>query len=106
MCSNNYRSGRINRNIRRKEMNPSRKSKNEPGPDSAGQSGDTQQISDTASADSESVEELFEEGNTFEADAVQGVENAKDADVSEVTTREVPEDDVPGEYLDDDEHVA
>jgi hypothetical protein len=34
------------------------------------------------------------------------VENAKDADVSEVTTREVPEDDVPGEYLDEDEHVA
>ena len=76
------------------------------GPDSAGQSGDTQQISDTASADSESVEELAEEGNAFEADAVDGVENAKDADVSEVTTREVPEDDVPGEYLDNDEHVA
>jgi hypothetical protein len=37
---------------------------------------------------------------------VRGVENAKDADVSEVVTREVPEDDVPGEYLDDDEHVA
>jgi hypothetical protein len=80
--------------------------RNELGADSAGQSGDTQQISDSASADSESVEELAEEGNAFEADAVYGVENAKDADVSEVTTREVPEDDVPGEYLDDDEHVA
>ena len=76
------------------------------GPDSAGQSGDIQQISGTADADSESVEELLEEGNAFEAEAVAGVENAKDADVSEVTTREVPEDDVPGEYLDDDEHVA
>jgi hypothetical protein len=76
------------------------------GPDSAGQAGDIQQISGTADADSESVEELLEEGNTFEADVVEGVENAKDADVSEVTTREVPEDDVPGEYLDDDEHVA
>ena len=85
----------------------SRKSKrDELGADSAGQSGDTQQISDTASADSESVEELAEEGNAFEADAVYGVENAKDADVSEVVTHEVPEDDVPGEYLDDDEHVA
>jgi hypothetical protein len=52
------------------------------------------------------VEELLEEGNAFEADAVLGVENAKDPDVSEVTTREVPEDDVPAEYLDDDEHVA
>lgn len=76
------------------------------GPDSAGQSGDTQQISDTAGADSESVEELAEEGNAFEAEAVYGVENAKDADVSEVVTHEVPEDDVPGEYLDDDEHLA
>lgn len=76
------------------------------GPDSAGQSGDTQQISAAAAADSESVEELAEEGNAFEADAVYGVENAKDADVSEVITHEVPEDDVPGEYLDDDEHVA
>jgi hypothetical protein len=80
--------------------------RDELGPDSAGQSGDTQQLSDTASADSESVEELVEEGNAFEADAVDGVENAKDPDVSEVTTREVPEDDVPGEYLDNDEHVA
>ena len=73
---------------------------------SAGQSGDIQQLSDIASADSESVEELAEEGNAFEAAAVDGVENAKDADVSEVTTREVPEDDVPEEYLNDDEHVA
>ena len=76
------------------------------GPDSAGQSGDIQQLSNRADADSESVEELLEEGNTFEAEAVAGVENAKDADVSEVTTHEVPEDDVPEEYLDNDEHVA
>ena len=88
-------------------MNKRKKSnRDELGPDSAGQSGDTQQITNTAGADSESVEELAEEGNAFEADAVFGVENAKDADVSEVTTHEVPEDDVPGEYLDDDEHVA
>src|SRR5437764_14845958 len=73
---------------------------NELGPDSAGQSGDIQQIPNVADADSESVEELIEEGNAFEADAVYGVENAKDADVSEVTTRQVPEDDVPGEYRD------
>ena len=76
------------------------------GPDSAGQSGDLQQIPDEADADSESVEELLEEGNAFEAGVVRGVENARDADVSEVTTREVPEDDVPEEYLNDDEHVA
>ena len=78
----------------------------ETGPDSAGQSGATQQMSGAPIADSESVEELAEEGNSFEADAIYGVENARDPDVSEVITREVPEDDVPGEYLDNDEHVA
>jgi hypothetical protein len=67
----------------------------EVGPDSAGQSGDTQQISNIPDADSESVEELVEEGNAFEANIVEGVEDAPDADVAEVTTREVPEDDVP-----------
>jgi hypothetical protein len=72
------------------------------GPDSAGQSGDLQQISDLADADSESVEELVEEGNGFEANVIEGVEDAPDADVAEVTTREVPEDDVPQEYLDDE----
>jgi len=77
------------------------------GPSAAGQSGDTQQLPDHANADSQSVEELVEEGNAFEADAVEGVEEAKDPDVSEVTTRQVPEDDVPAEYRDDgDEHVA
>jgi len=82
------------------------KPKNELGSNAAGQFGDTQQIPDTAAADSQSVEELVEEGNAFEADAVEGVEGAKDPDVSEVTTRQVPEDDVPPEYLNDDEHVA
>ena len=72
------------------------------GPDAGGQAGDIQQISNVEDADSESVEELVEEGNAFEAEVVQGVEDAKDPDVSEVTTREVPEDDVPEEYLNDD----
>jgi hypothetical protein len=52
------------------------------------QSGDVQQMSDVADADSESIKELAEEGNGFEAAAVDGVENAKDPDVSEVTTLE------------------
>jgi hypothetical protein len=34
-------------------------------------------------ADSESVDELLEEGNTFEAEAVKGVQDAGDADESE-----------------------
>ena len=87
-------------------MTKANRSNDETGPDSAGQSGDIQQISNRADSNSESVEELLEEGNTFEADAVQGVEDAKDADVSEVVTRQVPEDDVPAEYLDDDEKIA
>jgi hypothetical protein len=72
--------------------------RDELGPDSAGQSGDLQGISDVAGADSESVKELVEQGNAFEADVVDGIENAEDPDVSEVTTRQVPEDDVPEEY--------
>jgi hypothetical protein len=63
-------------------------------------------LSRPAEADSESVEELVEEGNAFEASIVDGVENAKDPDVSEVTTRQVPEDDVPEEYRNDNDHVA
>ncbi|HET9791373.1 MAG TPA: hypothetical protein VFR08_08730 [Candidatus Angelobacter sp.] len=69
---------------------------------SAGQSGDLQGLSGTEDADSESVDELLEEGNSFEAGIVAGVEDSGDADEREVRTREVPEDDVPGEYLDND----
>jgi len=70
------------------------------GQSSAGQSGDLQGLSNVEGADSESVDELIEEGNAFEADVVAGVESAGDADEKEVRTHEVPEDDVPGEYLD------
>ena len=66
-----------------------------------GQSGDTQGLSGLAETDSESVTELLEEGQSFEAEVVQGVENVPDADASEVRTREVPEDDVPEEYRED-----
>jgi hypothetical protein len=72
------------------------------GSESGGQSGDTEGLSRSEEADSESVEELVEEGQAFEAGIVSGVENAPDADEAEVTTREVPEDDVPLEYLDED----
>jgi hypothetical protein len=76
-------------------------SKRELGPDSAGQSGDQQQISDVTDANDESVEELLSETNAFEAEAVSGVENAKSPDDGEVKTHEVPEDDVPAEYRND-----
>jgi hypothetical protein len=67
---------------------------------SGGQSGDTQGLSRKEDVDSESVVELEEEGQSFEAEAISGVENAKDPDQGEVTTSEVPEDDVPPEYRD------
>lgn len=67
---------------------------------SAGQSGDLQGLSRREDEDSESVAELTEEGQYFEAEAVSGVEDAKDPDQGEVRTREVPEDDVPPEYTD------
>jgi len=70
--------------------------------DSAGQSGDTQGLSDVAEAGSESVAELVEEGQSFEAEAIGGVEDASDPDVTEVHTKQVPEDDVPSEYLGSD----
>jgi hypothetical protein len=66
------------------------------------QSGDLQGLSTIESADSESVDELLEEGNAFEADVVKGVETAGDEEEKEVHSHEVPEDDVPGEYLDED----
>lgn len=72
------------------------------GPRSAGQSGDLQGISNVESADSESVDELLEEGNAFEATLIKGIQDAPDPDESEVTTHEVPEDDVPEEYDDEE----
>jgi hypothetical protein len=72
------------------------------GPLAAGQSGDTEGLSRAELADSESVEELVEEGQAFEAGIVSGVENAPPAGRRGVRTRQVPEDDVPQEYLDED----
>lgn len=65
------------------------------------QAEDLQGLSREEQADSESVDELAEEGNVFEAGAVAGVEEADNTDEKEVHTREVPEDDVPEEYLDE-----
>jgi len=75
------------------------------GPDSAGQSGDVEGLSDEAEASSDSVEDLVESGQYYEAEVVEGVEDAPDADVAEVTTHErpategesIPEEELPGE---------
>ena len=81
---------------------PAKVTEQKPRLETGGQSGDTQGLSDVVEADSESVAELVEEGQFFEAGVISGVENAPDPDMAEVTTREVPADDVPAEYLEHD----
>jgi hypothetical protein len=63
-----------------------------------GQSGDIERLSRVPDADSESVEELLEEGQSYEAGVVSGVERASDEEEREVVTEEVEEDDIPPEY--------
>jgi hypothetical protein len=87
---------------RRRNQEPDREVFSPPSVRSTVQSGDLQGLSSLEVADSESVEELVEEGNAYEAAAVTGVEGADNADEREVHTREVPEDDVPSEYLEED----
>lgn len=64
-------------------------------------SGDLQGISTVEDVDSESEDELLEEGQSFEAGIVKGVERAGNEE-GEVVTHEVLEDDVPREYDDED----
>jgi hypothetical protein len=94
--------GPAKRKIRAKErtVEPEGFSVRTPQVRSTSQSGDLQGLSRMEGADSESVTELLEEGNPFEAEVVTGVEAADD--VREVRTHEVPEDDVPDEYFDKD----
>jgi hypothetical protein len=67
-------------------------------PHLGGQAADLQGLSNRPTANSESVEELLEEGNALEAEAIQGVKNVLDADQGEVESDEAAEDDIP-EYL-------
>src|SRR5258708_35109157 len=60
------------------------------GPRSSGQSGDLQGLANLEAADSESVDELLEEGNAFEADAVKHVQDAPDATLKQLPTHETP----------------
>jgi hypothetical protein len=66
---------------------------------SGGQSGGLQGLSDVEMASSESVDELLEEGNAFEAEIVKGVEDAPDPDQGEVRTHQRPqEEDLPEDF--------
>ena len=58
------------------------------GSDSAGQSGDAQGLSQIADADEESVEELAETDQPYEAGVVDGLEDAADHPEMAVHTRE------------------
>ena len=86
-------------------ISPVTKVKKEPpdkGPSSAGQSGDTQGLPGNEGAENESVLELIEEGQYYEASVVDGVENAPDADAGPVRVHQRSEDDLPPEYTDRD----
>jgi transcription termination/antitermination protein NusA len=72
----------------------------EPG-EEGGQSGDDEGLSDEPEASSESVEELADEGQAFESEVVDGVENAPLADEGERIIHERPE--TPNENRPDEE---
>jgi N utilization substance protein A len=73
--------------------------------DEGGQSGDEEGLPDVPEASSESVEELADEGQAFEAEVIDGVENAPLPDEAELPIHErtadenenVPEEEKPGE---------
>lgn len=58
------------------------------GPDTAGQSGDIQGLSSNAESAGESVGELADSGQDYEADVVQGLEDAADHPEKPVPTHE------------------
>jgi hypothetical protein len=58
------------------------------GPDSGGQSGDTQGLSEVADAADESVQELADTGQAYEAEVIEGVEDAADHPERPVHTHE------------------
>jgi len=72
----------------------------EAGPGSAGQSGDTQGLPEREDVENESVRELVEEGQYYEASLVDAVENAPPADAGAMRPRRRREDDLPPEYAD------
>ena len=86
-------------------INGMSKNKNKPkdfGPTSGDHASDDQGLPNIPEADSEGVKELVDEGQPFEGSAVDEVEETSEPEASEVRTRQVPEDDVPPEYLEQD----
>lgn len=58
------------------------------GPETGGQSGDIVGLPSVTGLGPESIAELVEEGQDFEAEVVGGVENAPDADTGELESEE------------------
>jgi hypothetical protein len=81
-------------------VKPVRRKETQTGAASAGQSGDLQGLTDREDVDSESVVELIEEGQSYEASLVDGIENAPLPDEGALRARHRREDDVPLEYVD------
>jgi hypothetical protein len=55
----------------------------------------TSPLKNRALRDSESVEDLAEEGQSLEAEAISGIEDTPGPDVADVRTKEVPEHRLP-----------
>ena len=78
----------MKRNLRHDETQIDELENEELASDSAGQSGDAQGLSQNADADEESVEELTETDQAYEAEAMDGLEDAADHPERPVQTRE------------------
>jgi len=78
----------VKRNFRHDETQIDELENEELASDSAGQSGDAQGLSRNTDADEESVEELAETDQAYEAEAVDGLEDAADHPERPVQTRE------------------
>lgn len=79
--------GRKDREAKLDELGPN---PGQVGPGSAGQSGDTQGLAEDSEAAPESVEELMEDDQAYEADFVEGVEDAGDHPERPVRSHEDP----------------
>ncbi len=78
----------MKRNLRHDETQIDELENEELASDSAGQSGDAQGLSQNTDADEESVEELAETDQAYEAEAMDGLEDAADHPERPVQTRE------------------
>ena len=74
----------------------------ETGAAAAGQSGDLRGLPGSEESENESVRELAEEGQFYEASVVDAVENAAPAGAGPLRTHRRPEDDLPPEYTGQD----